>query len=469
MGEAVGHRLRIAQYRRIAKLSWGNIDRLETSDLLVRLTADVNQVRTVVTNSVTTLLRAPLMIIGAFFILLAIDVRLALVMALFLPLTIAVLWFYQSKGAPLYRAVLARFDGLNQVLQENMAGVRVVKAFVRADYENGRFEKENRELQDAATAAQRSAALLNPVLLLIVNLGLAGALWVGGGAVIDKRIELGAVFVLLNYLVAVMIPLVLLSVLLPQMASADSSVERILEVMNDVPDVEDKPGAPALAEAVGGAVRGRVVFENVTFAYLGPDGQPNPNPVLHDIDLVAEPGQIVALLGATGSGKSTLVNLIIRSYEVTSGRVTIDGVDVRDVTHASLLETVTPVLQQPSLFSGTLERNIDFGANHDDPRLRRCRDRGRRRPKPRPSSTIALTVTSVRSSAAARTSRVANVSASRSLALWFVARASSSSTTPPAPSTLPPRRGYRTPSAVSWATPRSSSSRNASARCSPRT
>jgi ABC-type multidrug transport system fused ATPase/permease subunit len=366
LGEEVGHRLRMRMYGRITELSWGNVDRLETSDLLVRLTTDVNQVRVMTTGSVTTLLRAPLMIIGAILILLALDVRLALVMVVFLPLVIAVLAFYQRKGAPLYRAVLARFDGLNQVLQENMAGVRVVQAFVRSDYENARFDRQNRELQEAATGAQRSAALLNPALLLVVNLGLAGALWVGGDLVIDRKIELGSVFVLLNYLVAVMIPLVLLSVLLPQIASADSSVGRILAVLNEVPAVEDRPGAPTLAEAVDGPVQGRVAFENVSFSYLGPDGRPNPTPVLSDIDLVAEPGQVVAILGATGSGKSTLVNLLGRFYDVTGGRVTIDGVDIRDVARTSLLETATPALQQPSLFSGTIEENLQFGAPTED-------------------------------------------------------------------------------------------------------
>ena len=145
-----------------------------------------------------------------------------------------------------------------------MAGVRVVQAFVRADYENERFEKENKGLQDAATAAQRAAAFLNPALLFVINLGLAGALWVGGDLVIDGTIELGSVFVLLNYLVAVMIPLILLAVLLPQMASADSSVRRVLDVLEEVPDVQDKPDAPTLTEAVGGAVQGRVAFEDVT-------------------------------------------------------------------------------------------------------------------------------------------------------------------------------------------------------------
>ena len=363
VGEEVGHRTRLRLYRRITELSWGNVDRLETSDLLVRLTTDVNQIRVMTTSSVTTLLRAPLMIIGAILILLWVDVRLALVMLVFLPVTIAVLAFYQLKGAPLYRKVLANFDGLNQVLQENMAGVRVVQAFVRKDYENSRFDKQNAELQSAATAAQSSAAFLNPALLLVINLGLAGALWVGGDLVIDKKIELGSVFVLLNYLVAVMIPLVLLSVLLPQIASADSSVGRVLEVLEEVPDVEDKPGAPSLAEAAGGEVKGRVAFENVSFSYTGPDGKPNSSPVLSDIDLVAEPGQVVAILGATGSGKSTLVNLLARFYDVTAGRVTIDGVDVRNVTRASLLETVTPALQQPSLFSGTIEENLKFGSD----------------------------------------------------------------------------------------------------------
>jgi ABC-type multidrug transport system fused ATPase/permease subunit len=362
LGEEVGHRLRLLLYRRVTELSWGNIDRLETSDLLVRLTTDVNQVRVMSTSSVTTLLRAPLMIVGAVLILLWIDVRLALVMLVFLPVVVAVLAYYQRNGAPLYRAVLARFDGLNQVLQENMAGVRVVQAFVRSDYENERFDRQNRALQDAATSAQRSAAFLNPALLLVVNLGLAGALWVGGDLVIGGKLELGSVFVLLNYLVAVMIPLVLLAVLLPQIASADSSVGRVLDVLNQTPDVEDRPEAPTLHEAIGGPVQGRVAFENVSFSYVGPDGRPNTTPVLSDIDLVAEPGQVVAILGATGSGKSTLVNLISRFYDVTAGRVSIDGVDVRNVSRTSLLREVTPALQQPSLFSGTIEENLRFGA-----------------------------------------------------------------------------------------------------------
>ena len=365
VGEAVGHRLRLSLYRRISTLSWGDIDRLETSELLTRLTTDVNQARVVTTSSVTTLLRAPLMIIGAIGILLALEPRLAVVMIAFLPVVIAVLGFYQRFGASKYRAVFARFDNLNQVLQENMAGVRVVKAFVRADYENGRFEGENTELRDAATSAQRSAAMLNPALLFVVNLGLAAALWVGGDLVIDQEIELGSVFVLLNYLVAVMIPLILLSVLLPQIASADSSVERIVEVLDATAEVEDLPDAPSLQDAIGGPVRGRVVFEDVTFAYRDAEGRPLATPVLTDIDLVAEPGQMVAILGPTGSGKSTLVNLIGRFYDVSDGRITIDGVDIRTVDRSSLLDAVTPVLQQPSLFSGTIERNLSFGAGDD--------------------------------------------------------------------------------------------------------
>jgi ATP-binding cassette subfamily B protein len=362
LGEESGHRLRVGLYRKIAGLSWGNVDRLATSDLLVRLTTDINQVRVTTTSSVTTLLRAPLMILGAILILLWLEARLALVMLVFLPIVILVLAFYQRSGAPLYRKVLARFDGLNQVLQENMAGVRVVQAFVREDYENERFDGENKELLRAATAAQRAAAFLNPALLLVINIGLAGALWVGGQLVINGTVELGAVFVLLNYLVAVMIPLVLLSVLLPQMASADSSVARVLEVLTEVPDIHERDGAPTLEEAIGGPVKGRVAFEDVSFSYVGADGEPNQTPVLSGIDLVAEPGEVVAFLGATGSGKSTLVNLVPRFYDVTAGRVTIDGVDVRDVTKASLLEAVTPALQAPSLFSGNVEENLRFGA-----------------------------------------------------------------------------------------------------------
>src|SRR4051794_70239 len=362
VGEEVGHRSRVRLYRKVSELSWGNIDRLETSDLLVRLTTDINQVRTVTTQSMTTLLRAPLMIVGAVLILFALEPRLAWVMVVFLPVVIIVLALYQTRGAPLYQKVLSRFDGLNQILQENMAGVRVVQAFVRRDYENQRFDGDNRQLREAATAAQRAAAMLNPALLPVINLGLAGALWVGGGLVIDKTVELGSVFVLLNYLVAVMIPLVLLSVLLPQIASADSSVGRLLDVLEQVPDIQDSAGAPALTEAIGGPVRGRVAFEGVEFSYLDASGRPNATPVLSGIDLVAEPGQVVAILGATGSGKSTLVNLLGRFYDVTGGRITIDGVDIREVTRTSLLEAVTPVPQPPGPFSRAIETELKVGA-----------------------------------------------------------------------------------------------------------
>ena len=380
VGEEAGHRLRSSVYRRVTQLSWGNIDRLETSDLLVRLTTDINQVRTVVTGSVTTLLRAPLMIVGAIVILLAIEPRLAVVMLVFLPVVIGVLAFYQRTGAPLYRAVLARFDGLNQVLQENMAGVRVVKAFVRRDYENDRFDHHNRDLQAAATKAQRAAALLNPALLLVVNLGLAGALWVGGDLVIDGTIELGSVFVLLNYLVAVMIPLVLLSVLLPQIASADSSVGRILEVLETQADITDRPDAPSLSEAAGGPVQGRVAFEGVWFSYdppatareadAGDASDPAQRWTLKDIEFTVEPGKRVALVGATGAGKTSIISLLTRFYDVQKGRVTLDGVDVREMDPSQLRSSLALVLQDAHLFSGTIASNIRLGSDIPEERIR---------------------------------------------------------------------------------------------------
>jgi ATP-binding cassette subfamily B protein len=362
LSEQGAHAIRMVTYRRVLALSWGNVDRLQTSDLLVRLTTDVNQVKTVLMGSLTTLLRAPVMVVGAILILFVVTPQLAWIMLVVLPLIIIVLVAYQLLGNPRYRRALAVFDRLNLVLQENLAGVRAVKAFGRQTYENERFGRRNEEMRVAATGAGHVSALLMPTLVLIINLALAGVLWFGGTDVINGgSTSIGDIIMFLNYVFAIMVPLVLLSVLLPQIASATSSLDRLYELVDMVPDVQDRPDARPLADAVGGELRGRVVFEGVGFSYLGRDGTPNPTPVLTGIDLVAEPGQVVAILGATGSGKSSLVNLIIRAYDVTAGRVTIDGVDIRDVTRASLLEHVVPVLQQPTLFSGTVAENLRFG------------------------------------------------------------------------------------------------------------
>jgi ATP-binding cassette subfamily B protein len=362
LSEQGGHAIRMVCYRKVLGLSWGNVDRLQTSDLLVRLTTDVNQVKTVLMGSVTTLLRAPVMVIGAVLILVVVTPQLAWIMFVVLPLILIVLAAYQLLGNPRYRRALAVFDRLNLVLQENLAGVRAVKAFGRESYENQRFGARNDEMRTAALSAGRVSAFLMPTLVLIINLALAAVLWFGGSDVIDGgSTSIGDIIMFLNYVFAIMVPLVLLSVLLPQIASATSSLDRLYQLVDLTPDIADRSGAKPLEEAVGGAVRGRVAFEGVRFSYLGPDGAPSQTPILDGIDLVAEPGQVVAILGATGSGKSSLVNLIVRAYDVTGGRVTIDGVDIRDVTRESLLRSVVPVLQQPTLFSGTLAENLRLG------------------------------------------------------------------------------------------------------------
>ena len=228
VGEEVGHRLRPRLYRRVTELSWGNVDRLETSDLLVRLTTDINQVRVMTTSGVTTLLRAPLMIVGAILILLWVDVRLALVMLVFLPIVIGGAGLLPAEGrAALPRRCSPASTGSTRCCRRTWRASGSCRRSSARTTRTPASTRENVGLQHAATAAQSSAAFLNPALLLVINLGLAGALWVGGDLVIDGKIELGSVFVLLNYLVAVMIPLILLSVLLPQMASADSSVGRV--------------------------------------------------------------------------------------------------------------------------------------------------------------------------------------------------------------------------------------------------
>ena len=356
--ERAAHTLRTRVYQRIQSLSFGNLDRFETSDLLVRLTADVNAAKLVIMNGTTTLLRAPFMILGAVGLLLLTSPGLAWIMVLALLALILILALYTYISPRLYQVRNQRLDEQNLVLQENLAGVRVVKAFVRGDYENQRYHEANDGLRLAARRAQALAAILTPSLVIIVNLGLAAALWFGGSAAIDTgAISVGEIMAFTNYMVLVMLPMVLVAFLLPQISAAESSLQRIRDVGMADADIQDRPGATPLTKP-----QGRVVFENVSFSYLDNQGRPAVTPVLKNINFTAEPGEMVAILGATGSGKSSLVNLIPRFYDVTEGRVTIDGIDVRDYSQSSILQHVTPVLQKAVLFSGSVRDNILFGA-----------------------------------------------------------------------------------------------------------
>jgi ATP-binding cassette subfamily B protein len=257
-----------------------------------------------------------------------------------------------KKSYPLFSQVQARLDAVNTVMQENLAGVRVVKAFVRSDYEMGRFREANDSLMRQNIKAVRMVSVTMPLMTLLLNLGVVGAIWIGGGQVASGQMQVGQVIAFINYLMRTLFSLVMVSMLVMRVSRAAASAERILEVMDSEPKVEDRPGARNTFSP-----RGRVAFQDVSFSYNG-NGH---DAVLKHVDFVAEAGQTVALLGATGSGKTSLIHLIPRFYDVSDGRVTIDGIDVRDIEKRVLRGEIGIALQESVLFSGTIAENICFG------------------------------------------------------------------------------------------------------------
>jgi ATP-binding cassette subfamily B multidrug efflux pump len=352
--------IRSALVRKIQSFSFGNLDRLQTGRLLVRATSDVMQVQTMAQLSLRMMTRAPLWVMGSVIMLIATSRQLALLMLALLPVIGAVIAVFLTRVSPLFVAVQARLDRLNQVLQENLAGVRVVKAFVRVEHENRRFDGANRDLMVDTIRVMQWIAMLVPTMTVFVDLAIVGVIWLGGRSAIAGDFTLGEIVASVNYMTFSLFPLMMLAGLIAPVAAADASAGRIWEVLDAAPDVQDQAttcppstGAPASADAVGA----RVAFEGVCFGYDGDCSEP----VLQDIDLEARPGQTVAILGATGSGKSSLVHLIPRFYDVDKGRVTLDGVDVRDIPLADLRAQVGTALQEAVLFAGSIRDNIRYG------------------------------------------------------------------------------------------------------------
>ena len=338
---------------KIQQLSFGNLDQLKTGDLIVRGTSDVNVLQEAYRMSMRIGLRGPLMIIGSLVLMVATDPRLTLSITPLFILIIILIGFFIAKLGPIFKTVQQKLGNLNNVLQENIAGVRVVKAFVRRAREEERFEVVNQDYTAVYIKVMRYVAIVFPVLMLFVNMGVLLIVWLGGSKVIAGELTVGGVVAFSNYLMTAVVPLLFMAMLANVIASGAASAERIDEVLSTVPEVKVNLQAKKLPERIHGEVR----FENVGFFYNGNCEEK----VLDGIELTAKPGQTVAILGATGSGKTTLVNLIPRFYDVFEGRVTIDGMDVRDLDQDSLLAHIAITPQETILFSGTIRDNIRYG------------------------------------------------------------------------------------------------------------
>lgn len=344
--------LRGELFRKVQNLSFGNLDRLETGSLITRLTTDVTQVQDVVSMLLRIMVRAPLLLVGSVVMALITSAQLSLLFAALMPMILIALAIIFRKVYPLFGKVQERLDTVNTVMQENLAGVRVVRAFARIEHEIARFAGVNNDLMRRNIVAVRTGAVTMPILIFVVNLGIVGAIWFGGIQVDRGNLEVGELVAFLNYLLQGMIALGMVSFLIIRMARAEASAQRVGEVLDSRPDIVTPPDA-----RTGIQLEGKVEFRNVSFQYHGEAAAP----VLHDISFVAQPGETVAILGATGSGKSTLVQLIPRFYDVTAGQVLLDGIDVREIDERTLHRQIGMALQESILFTGTIRDNIRYG------------------------------------------------------------------------------------------------------------
>jgi ATP-binding cassette, subfamily B, multidrug efflux pump len=353
VGEGVARDLREALFLKIQSFSSGNLDRQKTGPLMVRLTSDVAALKTLTQITLRIGTRAPLLMIGSLLLMFSTNAQLTLTMLPLLIVTSVIIVFFILKMEPLFLTVQRRLDRLNNVLQENISGVRLVKAFVRAAFEEERFAAANADLTGRSVVVIKFMAAMVPALTVCVNIGMVIIVWAGGLQAMRGELTEGQIVAFINYLMTMMLPLIMMTNLSNTWAAGIASAERAEEVLDVVPDIQDDPSA----EPVPAGARGRIVLDNVSFCY----DPGSCDLVLQNINLTAEPGERVAILGAIGSGKSTLVNLIPRFYDATAGRVLFDGVDVRGLRRASLLEQIAIVPQESILFSGTVRDNIAYG------------------------------------------------------------------------------------------------------------
>lgn len=351
LSQSVAFDFRNELFAKITRLSFSYHDRNQTGQLMIRATDDVEKVRMFIGQGMIYSLQAVVLLVGTLIILLMTNFKLTLVALPVLPAAIVMFMIFGGLAQPLFSKLQIRLSAMNTILQENLAGIRVVKAFVREEQEQKRFDEAVEAHFEQSLKISSVFSVIFPLIFLIASLGQAAVLYAGGFQIIDRDLTLGEWQQFSLYLVYVFFPLGQLGFIISLMSQAAASSTRIFEILDARNEVEDKPDAIQLADP-----RGHVVFDTVSFRYFK-----SGDDVLKEVSFEAQPGQTIALLGATGSGKTTIINLLPRFYDVTEGRVLVDGHDVRDLKLGSLRSQIGIVLQETNLFTGSIRDNIAFG------------------------------------------------------------------------------------------------------------
>ena len=363
-GQGFGANLRRAEYDHIQEFAFSNIEKFSTASLVTRLTNDVNNMQMSLMMGMRLLVRAPVMLVAALFLSVRISLQLSNVFLVALPLLIVVVAVILTRVSPIFRSLQEKTDALNLVVQENLTGIRVVKSFVREDYEGEKFAKRNQELKGTSEKAFGAVVINMPIMMLIVYGTIIAVMWFGGKMVYGGTLEAGKLITFFTYITQIMMSLMMVSMIFMMLTRSVACAKRIVEVLDETPAITDDE-----AETVTGAdghetpaavEDGSIDFDHVFFKYA-PEG---PEWILNDITLHIRSGQTVGILGGTGSAKTTLVSLIPRLYEATEGTVRVGGRPVKAYTMEHLRDAVSVVLQKNTLFSGTIRENLLWGDPH---------------------------------------------------------------------------------------------------------
>lgn len=353
IGIGFGTDLRKGLFDKIQELSFFDIDKFSSASLITRLTSDISRIQQVVLMSLRLLLRSPLMMVMAVFFVISINKELAMVLIAAIPVLGVSVYLILSKGFPFFLKVQQKVDQLNAVVRENLINIRVVKSFVREEFETEKFVRSSEELRDMVIRASNIIVSIFPVMQLVMNLSILAILWLGGQKVMHGELKVGELISFVNYLAQVLMSLMMLSMIIMSYARASASSKRITEVLDTQSSLTDTEEGKRNLHRIR---KGEVSFEDVSFRYTGGE-----NNVLQHISFRVRPGETIALVGATGSAKSTLVQLIPRLYDATAGEIRIDGINVKDYNLDELHTHIGMVLQKNELFTGTILENLRWG------------------------------------------------------------------------------------------------------------